>query len=56
MSQEDSEAVLDNENVNVSEIASCFGGGEHIRAAGVTMNGSVEEIIAKLEEKIREQY
>ena len=49
-------SMRSNENVNVSEIASCFGGGGHIRAAGVTMNGSVEEIIAKLEEKIREQY
>lgn len=49
-------SMRSNENVNVSEIASCFGGGGHVRAAGVTMNGSVEEIIAQLKEKIQEQY
>ena len=49
-------SMRSNENVNVSEVVASFGGGGHVRAAGVTMEGSVEEIVAKLEEKIREQY
>lgn len=38
--------------VNVSEISVFFGGGGHKKAAGVTMEGTVEEIITKLSEQI----
>ncbi|MGN0170185.1 MAG: bifunctional oligoribonuclease/PAP phosphatase NrnA [Lachnospiraceae bacterium] len=34
--------------VDVSEIAVLFGGGGHVRAAGVTMTGTKEEILTKL--------
>lgn len=42
-------------DVNVSEVAACFGGGGHVKAAGVTMQGTSQTIIANLIEKIREQ-
>ncbi|WP_058303977.1 DHH family phosphoesterase [Gorillibacterium timonense] len=32
--------------VNVAEVASFFGGGGHIRAAGCTVTGSLEEVVA----------
>lgn len=38
--------------VNVAEVAQNFGGGGHARAAGITMQGEAEEIIAALTEKI----
>lgn len=41
--------------VNVSEVAGCFGGGGHVKAAGVTMKGSVQDIIQALTEQIRKQ-
>jgi phosphoesterase RecJ-like protein len=34
--------------VNVSKIASFFGGGGHVRAAGCNMRGTVDEIIAEI--------
>ncbi len=37
-----------NEGVDVSRVASVFGGGGHVKAAGVTMQGSSEEIIDRL--------
>lgn len=48
-------SLRSNNNVNVSEIAKSFGGGGHIKAAGVTMNGTDKEIVSKLSDSIREQ-
>lgn len=42
-------------DVNVSKIAQVFGGGGHIKAAGFTMCGTVDEIIGKLTEEIQAQ-
>lgn len=41
--------------VNVSCVAQHFGGGGHIKAAGVTMTGNPAEIIEKLSEQIELQ-
>lgn len=38
--------------VNVSQIAQMFGGGGHVRAAGVTMQGTVYDVINLLTEQI----
>lgn len=43
------------ELVNVSEIAGCFGGGGHVRAAGCTIQGDPEEIIKKIAVHIEKQ-
>lgn len=48
-------SMRSNEKVNVSAIAKQFGGGGHIKAAGVTMEGTVEEIVSKLSDLIEEQ-
>lgn len=48
-------SMRSNEKVNVSAIAKNFGGGGHVKAAGVTMDGTVEEIVSKLSEAIEEQ-
>ncbi|MBQ8041377.1 MAG: bifunctional oligoribonuclease/PAP phosphatase NrnA [Lachnospiraceae bacterium] len=48
-------SMRSNEKVNVSAIAKKFGGGGHVKAAGVTMDGTVEEIVSKLSELIEEQ-
>lgn len=48
-------SMRSNEKVNVSYIAGQFGGGGHVKAAGVTMNGTVEDIVAKLSDLIEEQ-
>jgi phosphoesterase RecJ-like protein len=42
-------------NVNVSKVAQYFGGGGHVKAAGLTMNGTAQEIIDKLLEQIQTQ-
>lgn len=42
-------------DVNVSRVAQHFGGGGHVKAAGVTMTGEPEEIIGKLSEQIELQ-
>ena len=44
-----------NSYVNVSEVCMMFGGGGHIRAAGATMHGTIEEIKEKLLNEIRRQ-
>lgn len=44
-----------NGNVNVSKIATLFGGGGHIKAAGCTMQGSAHDIINNLTYQIEEQ-
>ena len=41
--------------VDVSEIAQSFGGGGHVRAAGVTMKGTPDEIIHAIAEQISAQ-
>ncbi len=42
-------------DVNVSQVAETFGGGGHVKAAGLTMSGTISEIIEKLTEEIRKQ-
>lgn len=41
-----------NGDFNVAEIASVFGGGGHVKAAGCTMEGDIEDIIFRLTEAI----
>ena len=41
-------SMRSNGNVNVSEIAIYFGGGGHLRAAGCTMEGTLDYVINKL--------
>ena len=41
--------------VDVSKVASYFGGGGHVRAAGCTMNGSFYDVVNNLSEHIEEQ-
>lgn len=48
-------SMRSNEKVNVSVIAKEFGGGGHVKAAGVTMDGTAEEIVSKLSELISKQ-
>lgn len=48
-------SMRSNTYVNVAEIASCFGGGGHIRAAGCTMKGRSEKIIERLAEELKKQ-
>lgn len=42
-------------DVNVSKVAQHFGGGGHVKAAGLTMNGVAQEIVQKLLEQIQTQ-
>ena len=42
--------------VDVAEIAAGFGGGGHARAAGFSMEGSSEDIIARIKEEIKKRY
>jgi len=48
-------SLRSNGNVNVATIVVEFGGGGHDRAAGVDMRGTVDEILAILEERIARQ-
>ena len=48
-------SMRSNQYVNVSQIASYFGGGGHIRAAGCTMQGSMYDVINNLTEHIEKQ-
>ena len=43
------------EKVDVSEIASYFGGGGHVRAAGCTMSGNMHDVINNLSLHIEQQ-
>ena len=45
-------SLRSNRYVNVSEIASYFGGGGHIRAAGCTMKGTPHDVINNLSSRI----
>lgn len=42
-------------SVDVSRVAQYFGGGGHVKAAGLTMQGEAEHIVAKLTEQIQAQ-
>lgn len=42
-------------DVDMAKVASCFGGGGHVKAAGVTMQGDAQEIIDKLIAEIARQ-
>lgn len=44
------------DKIDVSKVSFAFGGGGHKKAAGVTMEGSIEEIIEKLIVEIEKQY
>ena len=48
-------SMRSNEKVNVSEVASFFGGGGHARAAGCTMNGTFHDCINNLSLHIEKQ-
>lgn len=45
-------SLRSSENVDVSEVARCFGGGGHVRASGCTLEGPMDELVQKLMEKI----
>lgn len=49
-------SLRSNGRVNVSEIASSHGGGGHVRASGITMEGNPEEILKLLLSDIEKQY
>ncbi|MFR2775046.1 MAG: DHH family phosphoesterase [Anaerostipes sp.] len=48
-------SMRSNEIVNVAEIAQSFGGGGHIRAAGCSLFGSTDKILAEIISKIEKQ-
>lgn len=48
-------SMRSNHIVDVSQIASYFGGGGHIRAAGCTMSGSIHDVINNLSGHIEKQ-
>lgn len=48
-------SLRSNESADVSEIAKCFGGGGHLRASGYTTEMPLEQAIAELVKKTKEQ-
>ncbi len=54
--QEYKVSLRSNEKVDVSLVASYFGGGGHARAAGCTMRGSVHDVINNLTDRIALQW
>ena len=44
-----------NGDIDVAEIAACFGGGGHVKAAGFTIDGPIEETINDVLDVIREK-
>lgn len=48
-------SMRSNGDVNVSKIAVHFGGGGHLRAAGCTISGSVQDVIKQLTEQLEAQ-
>ena len=42
-------------DVDMAKVAACYGGGGHVKAAGVTMQGDAQEIIDKLVAEIAKQ-
>ena len=53
--QEYKVSLRSNNDVDVNKIASYFGGGGHIKAAGCTMSGAVHDVINNLTEHIEKQ-
>lgn len=53
--QEYKVSLRSNGDVDVNKIASYFGGGGHIKAAGCTMSGAVHDVINNLTEHIEKQ-
>ena len=45
-----------NSELDLSRIAAVFGGGGHVKAAGCTVTGTVDEILAGLREQIEIQW
>ncbi len=50
--QEYKVSMRSNKYVNVNKIATYFGGGGHIKAAGFTMRGSVHDVVNNITEHI----
>lgn len=48
-------SMRSNEHVNVAEVASYFGGGGHVRAAGCTMQGTFHDVVNNLSLHIAKQ-
>ncbi len=48
-------SMRSNRYVDVSKVASYFGGGGHVRAAGCTLNGRVHDVVNNLSEHIERQ-
>lgn len=48
-------SLRSNDNINVNLVASAFGGGGHIRAAGCELDGDKDTIMLKVTELIKEQ-
>lgn len=48
-------SLRSNGNVNVAEIATFFGGGGHLRAAGCNMNGTFHDVVNNLSKQIEKQ-
>lgn len=44
-----------NGDIDVAEIAACFGGGGHVKAAGFTIDGPIEETISDVLDVIKEK-
>ena len=48
-------SMRSNRYVDVSAVATSFGGGGHVRAAGCTLDGTPDEIVVRLSEQIAKQ-
>ncbi|WP_313787424.1 DHH family phosphoesterase [Paenibacillus larvae] len=46
-------SLRSNGQANVAEIAQSFGGGGHIRAAGCSVQGTLEEVINQVVDRVR---
>lgn len=53
--QEYKVSLRSNEYIDVSKIASYFGGGGHVKAAGFTMRGSTHDVVNNITEQIERQ-
>ncbi|MDO5425344.1 MAG: bifunctional oligoribonuclease/PAP phosphatase NrnA [Eubacteriales bacterium] len=54
--QEYKVSMRSNSFVDVSKVASYFGGGGHVRAAGCTMQGSMHDVVNNLTRQIEKQF
>jgi len=48
-------SLRSNENVNVAEIAQSFGGGGHVRASGCRIEGTLQDVMKQVVERVRQQ-